>query len=729
MDSFSSHKWRAHHDLSTHRPAGAVRRFSAQKVWTHLRRVGNAAFYTGLSLFILVMGVGTWWLHSALSGLDKDLAALTAYQPGEATLLYASDGSLLARIAKENRIQVPLSRIPKALQDATVATEDRRFRDHSGVDFRGVARAIWRDLSAGRAAEGGSTLTMQLVRNIQLSPEKTLRRKVREAVLAYRMERLYGKPRLLEMYLNEVYYGGGAYGVGAAARTWFGLPVERLSQAQCALLATLPRRPTEYNPISDPDGALQRRNRLLKEMAAQGYLSPLALSRALAEAPRVRSRVNASRKAPYFVDAVVDRLTALYGAKAVYEGGLRVQTTLNPALQREAEAALISRVKALRGANVTQGALVSLDPYSGEVKAMVGGVNYNSSAFNRATRARRQPGSAFKPFVYATAMDAGYSPADRITDAPIHLAGWNPKNHYRGWKGQTSLANALAQSMNIPAVKLALAVGLDRVVTTAQSCGIQSPLRAMPSLSLGASEVTLLELTSAYGVFPTMGLHSEPQLLRRVQSRDGRVDDRFIPIPQSAMDSLTARKVDFMLRGVVEAGTGTAVRDIPHARGKTGTTQSDKDAWFVGYTPELVTGVWLGNDRPSRMRSVYGGNGCAPIWRRYMRSALKVVPARPDLPAYQPTPPKTPAPSPMLTASSELKDAPEWRATPTRDAEVTPIAWNASSPRPRWGGADASEPFAISDGHDGKQRQAFHSSRREIEEQAWTDAGEGVGAG
>jgi penicillin-binding protein 1A len=697
---------------------------------------------------------GSLWTMDALRGLDRDFAALTAYHPGEATLVYASDGSLLARIAKENRIRVPLERIPPTLRNATIMAEDRRFWQHPGVDFRGLARALWRDVRTGRPAEGGSTLTMQLVRSIRLTPEKTLKRKVREAALALKMERTYDKPHLLEMYLNQVYYGSGAYGVGSAARTYFGRSVEHLSAAQAALLATLPRRPTEFNPYRDPQGSLERRNRLLKEMASQGVLSPKQFNRARSEPLGVKSRGYESRMAPYFVDAVVDRLSDLYGNKAVYEGGLRVYTTLNPTLQRAAEKAVAQGVSSLRGRNVSQGALLCLDPQTGEIKAMVGGKSYQESPFNRALMARRQPGSSFKPFVYAAAMDAGYSPFDRITDAPIHLASWNPKNHYTGYAGQTTLVNAFAQSMNIPAVKLALAVGIDRVAETAQSCGIRSPLHRVPSLALGTSEVTLLELTSAYGVFPSLGQWCMPQLFRRVTSQDGKINDSFPSMTQNVMDLVTAQKLDFLLRATVKAGTARAVASIPKARGKTGTTQQDKDAWFIGYTPELVTGVWVGNDRPVRMYGVWGGTGCAPIWRNFMARALKTVPHRPDLPKLMlPKPPPMTAPTLVASVAGPGKgysDAPEWRSTHPEGDEGE--FWSNSQSTSAVPGmvriclqsgqlagprcpetllvpSEEAQTSGLCTVHTGEKDSRKWTSRSRVEDSAWDQEGSGVDVG
>ncbi|MBW3624094.1 MAG: PBP1A family penicillin-binding protein [Armatimonadetes bacterium] len=632
--------------------------------------------YFSFVMFLCVLGVGAAtavWCIRALKGWERDLAAIVTYKPGQATFIYASDGSLLARVAKENRVHVPIDRIPVALRNATVATEDRRFWEHSGVDFRGMGRALWRDIQAQRAAEGGSTLTMQLVRNIQLTPEKTLERKVREAFLALNLERVYEKPRLLEMYLNQVFYGSGAYGVGAAARTYFNKPVGKLTVAQSALLATLPRRPTEYSPYRDPEGTLSRRNRLLKEMAAQGYLTPKQLNAALKEPLGVKSRVYPSVKAPYFVDAVVDRLVEMYGSEQVYQGGLRVYTTVNPKLQALAEKALKQGVHRLRGRNVTQGALVSIDPFTQEVKALVGGVDYRKSPFNRAL-ALRQPGSVFKPFVYAAAFDVGISPLDKITDAPFRLRVWNgkrlhdrawsPRNHNRSFAGKTSIKNAFAQSMNVPAVKLALSVGVSQVADTARACGIRSRLRELPSLALGTSEVTLLETTSSYGTFATMGTWTAPKLIRRVEDSKGTVMDRFDQFPSTVMDALTAQKVDYILRTAVIGGTARMVNSLPNARGKTGTTQDDKDAWFIGYTPELVTGVWLGNDRPSRMYQIWGGTGCAPIWKSFMSSALKSYPKRPPMMTWvppKPTPKSKPQETDLMVASDPgtLKDSPD----------------------------------------------------------------------
>lgn len=629
----------------------------------HWRPARDILFFgVALPLSIVLLLAASWMLY-AVRGLDADLRAIAAYRPAEATLIYGSDGSLLARVAKENRIQVPLERVPRALQDATVTAEDRRFWRHRGVDLRGLARALWRDLRARAPLEGGSTLTMQLVRNVHLSTEKTFERKAREIALALYFERIYSKPRVLEMYLNQVYYGEGAYGVGAAARAYFGKPVSWLTAAQCALLATLPRRPSDFNPRVDPEGARRRRDQLLRRMGDAGMLTPRQVAQALKEPLGVLPSAPKPYRAPGFVDAVLEELRERYGTEAVYSRGLRVHTTVNPTLQEAAEAALERGVKRHRRRGASQGSLVSLDPVNGEVKALVGGIGYQRSSFNRALRARRQPGSAFKPFVYAAAMDLDTSPYDLIEDSRVRLEDpfgpdWQPNNHTGRFQGQTTLVNALAQSLNIPAVKLALRAGLPQVVAIARSCGIQSPLREVPSLALGTSEVTPMELASAYGVFANLGRRAEPRLIRRVTSADGRISDIFDPSMHSVLDAATAQKLDFMLRAVVTGGTARAVASVPRARGKTGTTQANRDAWFAGYTPELVTVVWLGNDRPVRMRGVFGGTGCGPIWREYMLKALRVVPRRPEPPQYVPLRPKPALDPETLMARAPMHPTP-----------------------------------------------------------------------
>lgn len=600
------------------------------------------------ALALMVLGglAGAAWLYRLSLDLP-DVGRLARYTPSQTTEIYSSDGVLLARLFDENREVVPLEEIPLNLRNATVAVEDHRFFEHRGVDWRGVARALVANAEDGRYAQGGSTITQQLVRNLFLSPDKRMRRKVREAMLAIRVERRFNKNDILAMYLNQVFYGARSFGVQAAAHTYFGKPVSELNLTQCALLAGIPQRPSLYDPYANPKDARQRRNVVLKRMADNGYITPAETHKAMAAplglAYHRQPRLTA-RRAPYFVDYVVRLLEQRYGEEQVYRGGMRVQTTLNTRAQAAAEDAVKGVMNARFGRRPTQAALLSIDPTTGYIRAMVGGRDYRASVFNRAVQAKRQPGSAFKPFVYAAAMNAGMSPMDRIMDAPVTFADdhWTPHNYDRRWHGRVTLTEALAQSINIPAIKLLNTVGITSAIQMARACGITSDLGSDLSLALGTSEVTMLELASAYTTFAAGGYHTPPLAIVSVTDSAGSTLEKHYPDPENVMDEVVARRMDFMLRQVVLKGTGRPAGSIPDARGKTGTTDDLRDAWFVGYTPSLVTAVWVGNDKPSRIPGLTGGGECAPIWTAYMRRALSILPHHPlAAPLQMPKPPPT----------------------------------------------------------------------------------------
>jgi len=588
-----------------------------------------------LVLAILIGSVGGAFYSVAKmlpSGLD-----VAGYEPTEATKIISSDGVVLAEVFEENREVVSISDIPKDLQNATVAIEDERFFKHPGVDIRGIVRAMYRNLLTGRIAQGGSTLTQQLARNIYLTREKKLSRKLKEILLALELERNYSKEQILELYLNQVYYGSGSYGVQTASRVYFDKDVKDLTLAECALLAGLTQKPSAYSPYEDLDAALKRRDVVLNRMAELGYITSAQCEDAKADEPHLvglKPTGLAKYKAPWFVTYVIKGLTEEYGADLVYRGGLRVHTTLNYEMQQIAERELRDHVAKARSQDVSQGALVCIDPHTGQIKAMVGGVNpdFPKDQFNRAVQARRQPGSAFKAFVYTAAIDGGYDPNYRVSNAPISYKGKPWPNNYssRQRRASYSMKQAVAESVNRCAVNMALKIGIDKVITYARMLGIKSPLGSNASLALGASVVTPLELCSAYGVFAADGMRAEPTSVVRIAESDGNREGAIIEenalITRQVISQQTAELMNELFRAVVVApgGTGYAARRIPNAHGKTGTTQNDRDAWFVGYTPELVTAVWVGNDNYSPMRHVWGGNVCAPTWTEFMLKALEI---------------------------------------------------------------------------------------------------------
>ncbi|MCS6919431.1 MAG: PBP1A family penicillin-binding protein [Fimbriimonadales bacterium] len=660
--------------------------------------------YLTLLLLIALLGGMTFAgvLYYQVAQMMPSVSVIENYQPRDASFIYSADGVLLARIADEYREPAKLEEIPKHLINATIAKEDRRFWQHSGVDWRGTARALWVNLTEGDIRQGGSTLTQQLARNVFLTQQRTVSRKMQEIILAQEMERRLTKERILELYLNQVYYGNGAYGVKAAARVYFNKPLERLTLAECALLASLPQRPSGHDPFSNPDEAIFQRNLTLNLMAQEGYITPDQRDAAKAEPLRLsRTRPRTRFLAPYFVADVLRELEALYGRELLLQGNLKVYTTLNMEMQRAAETALQRGVQAFRNQGVTQGAVALIDLRTGQIRALVGGVNFQRSQYNNITQGRRQPGSAFKPIVYATAFELGkLRPTSTLSDTPLNLPGgggkrWRPQNADGKFRGSVSVTRALASSINIPAVRAAQLVGAEKVVEFARTrFGVESPLDPVLPLALGASAVRPLELAKAYSVFALGGNRVEPFMLRRVVDRNGVVLlEQQGQITPNVLSPQSAEWMDEILRQAVVNGTGKAAARIPNARGKTGTTSDYRDAWFVGYTDEYLAVVWVASEyynpqtqrweyRP--MRRVFGGTVCARIWADMMEQVnaiekkLQSRQARPSEPAAaEPTPtPEAEPPAPVEDASGDA-EAPPAIAPP---AEALP---NAPSEAPR----------------------------------------------
>ncbi len=568
-----------------------------------------------------------------------DINKMADFQPSRSTRVYARDGTLLASLYLQNRIWIPISSVPQIVRDAFVATEDRNFYRHHGVDFYGIARAAFADYRH-EEFQGASTITQQLARALFLSNEVSLSRKVQEALLALEIERYYTKDEILERYLNLIYFGSGAYGIEAAAHTYFGTDVRHLTVGQAALLAGLPAAPSDYSPYVNLGRARERQQHVLDRMVASGYITR-ERARAEAGAPLAligeRPSGLLSFKYPYFTTYVNHLLEKQFGTQATYEGGLEVDTTLDPRLQKIAESAVNWAVgrAAAEGINAHQAALVAIRPSTGEILAMVGGAGgfSLSSQFNRAWQALRQPGSSFKAYVYTAAIDNGYPPTSVIDDSPVSYpmgdgTMWSPMDDDFRFMGPITLRTALAQSRNIVAVKLAEEIGIDRVVEYAHRMGVTAPLEANLSLALGSSVVSPLDQASGYATLANQGIHIDPSPLRLVEDSFGTplLDNRF-PQEYEVVGAGTAYVVTSMLESVIKEGTGYPNADIGRpAAGKTGTTSDFRDAWFVGYTPDLVTAVWLGNDDYSRMNESYGGNIPARTWARFMREALVKTP-------------------------------------------------------------------------------------------------------
>jgi len=598
------------------------------------------------------IGIANW--------LKSDLpspASLQTVAPPVKTLVYDINGKLVHEFYKENRSLVPLRQIPRPMIDALLSIEDRRFYTHWGIDPMRTLGALVNDVVAGRPEQGGSTITQQLARNLFLTHEKTFTRKIKEAVLAIRIEQTYTKDEILEMYFNQVYFGEGAYGLDAASKVYFGKPVQQLTLPECALLAGLPRNPRDYDPRREPDRALRRRNLVLAAMLQTKEITRAQYETAC-EAPLGVSKTRIdSRSAPYFMEMVRQYLDEHYGSNQLYEGGLRVYTTLDIDLQTAAEDALERRLTALEARNqykrtratlaaktkgvdardkyqtdYLQGAEVSLDPTNGQIRALIGGRDFNDSNFNRATQASRQPGSAYKPFIYAAAIDNGFSPTDVILDTPVSFqAGngmeWAPQNYDHKFRGPITLRAALAHSVNVPAAKLLQKLGTNLVNSYARRMGIRSRLGNDLSLALGTSEVNLLELTSAYGVFADQGIRVAPVFILRVEDKNGKVLEQARPSAEEVLSPETALTMTSMMQSVLDNGTAASSHalglNVP-AAGKTGTTDDYSDAWFVGYTPTLVTGVWVGFDHKQKIGpGMTGAAAALPIWVDVISAATK----------------------------------------------------------------------------------------------------------
>ena len=593
-------------------------------------------------MLVLMVGIICGSIAGAFFALTHDLPqirSLENFKPDAVTRIYSVDKVVLAELFIEKREPVPLETIPKFLTAALVATEDRKFYKHSGVDLKGIARAIIKDIKAGEFVEGASTITQQLSKTLFLTSRKTLVRKIKEAILAFQLERRYTKDEILELYLNQVYFGSGAYGVQSAAKIFFGKSVGDLSLAECALVAGMPKSPSRYSPLVNPDLAIKRRNTVLMQMRDTDIISDAAYQQAVKEEFYTKGRKFMQSKAPYFVEYVKKILEDELGSTRLYKGGLSVFTTLDYRLQLAAENAVSDGLTALadrmQKAQIAdphpQGALISIELTSGGILSMVGGKDFHANRFNRATMALRQPGSAFKPFVYAYAIEQGFAQNKKILDAPVVYKGaqdgkdWKPENFSLDYKGEITLRRALVISQNIPAVRLLEMLGPYSVAQFAHQLGIKSPLASDLSLALGTSEVTLMDLTSAYSTFPNKGEKIKPFGVLEVVDRQGRVIWRAKSQKRLVMSRTGAAIVTNMLEGVINEGTGRRARILGRAvAGKTGTTDDYKDALFIGFSPSIIAGVWVGQDLGGSLgEKETGARAALPIWIDFMNAAFQ----------------------------------------------------------------------------------------------------------
>lgn len=703
-----------------------------------------------------LLGVGVYFWYIWSSNLPY-IGVLKDYRPPVVTRVYSADGEVIGRFWEEKRVLVDLDACPDHLVEAFVAAEDARFFEHEGVDIKSIVRAMLRNFTAGRIEQGGSTITQQVTKSLLLkNPERTYRRKVREATLSLQVERVFTKHEILYLYLNQIYLGQGAYGVQAAADTYFGKTVEELTLAESALLAGLPQAPARYSPVRHFDRAKARQRYVLERMVEEGFITREAFQAALAEELDIREREdNTFQKAPYFTEHVRRDVLERYGRDMLYRGGLEIHTTVDLKLQALAKEALLrglgdldkregyrgplrrvegaeavrfleeqagrfaeappkagdiveglvlavddgggavsvglghekallplshmawarkpnpraayyaanlkkpstalrqgdlilvrllaedppegySQVAALEQTPEAQGAILAMDPATRAVLAMVGGKDWNESQYNRATQAKRQPGSAFKPIVYAAALDKGMTPADILMDSPIVAEGgeagsvWKPKNYKDTFYGPTLMRTALAQSRNVITIKLLRRIGVPYTIEYARKLGIESDLSPDLSLALGSSGVSLLELTRAYAVFANEGKAAPPVFVTRIVDRDGRVLEENHAEAEQVISKETAYVMTDLMKAVVEEGTGARVKALQRpAAGKTGTTNDLRDAWFLGFTPDLVTGVWVGyDDQRSMARNETGSRAASPIWLYFMQAALEGKPVR-----------------------------------------------------------------------------------------------------
>jgi len=585
-----------------------------------------------LLLVLIVAGGGCGFISATMSNLPD----VSNVRPSASSQIYDVHGNLITTVhSTENRLPVPINEVPKELQDAFVATEDSRFYSHHGIDPIGILRAIWVNVVHSGVAEGGSTITQQLARNAFLSQDRTLKRKISEALLALKIEQHYTKQEILEMYMNQIYFGQGAYGVQSAAHVYFGKDVRDLTLAQCAMLAGLPQSPNYYSPFNNLEAGKKRQAVVLGQMVKYGYLSQDKADAAreadlglVAKQEQTHENNNAS----YFINYVIAQISEKYGDDAIYKDGLKIYTTLDMDAQNAAVAAmqnLPTMYTDQNGLHQPQGAIVAMNPHNGYIVAMVGG--RGDDAFNRASQAERQPGSAMKPFVYLAAIQSGKTPGSIVDDSPVDFNGWRPQNYERNYEGNITYRYALQHSRNVPAVKIADEVGMSKIIDLAKKMGITTLTDEDNNLSTALGGLTHgvspLEMAEAYGVLANGGVKVQPTAIIKIVDRNGQVVEENSIQEKRVVEEKDAAIITDMLESVITGGTGGNAAIGRPAAGKTGTTDDEKDAWFVGYTPDLVAAVWIGDDYGSETLGITGGSTPAVMWRQFMSAALANTPA------------------------------------------------------------------------------------------------------
>jgi penicillin-binding protein 1A len=593
-----------------------------------------------LIVFIGAALAGTSVVYYILLKELPSIAALKDYRPSITTRVYADNNELIDEFFLEDRKVIKYEEIPKIVIQAFVASEDARFFQHGGFDMQSMSRAFFKNIEAGKIVQGGSTITQQVAKSLYLSPEKSYLRKVKEALLAYKIDRYLTKEEIITLYLNHIYLGHGTYGVEAAAQGYFGKSARNLTIPEAALLAGLPKAPNNYSPYLHPDRAYQRQAYVLNRMFEDGYISEPEKERALATQVKLRSVKPKDKIAPYFIENIRRYIQEKYGSDVLYKEGLEVHTTLNIQMQKAARDAVEQGLQEMEEREnfekgKVQGALFAMEPKTGAIRAMVGGRDFIRSEFNRATQSRRQPGSAFKPLIYTAAFDKGMTPTTVIVDSPIVFPDpqqpdgvWKPQNFDRKFLGPTTLHNALIHSRNIITIKILEEIGVDYAAAYAANMGITSPISRNLTMALGTSGVTLQELVRAYGVLANDGKRVQPFFIKKIVDRTGNVFEEAQPRVEQVIDPRIAFMSSYVMQDVVESGTGQRVRKLGRpVAGKTGTTDDMRDAWFMGFTPSLVAGVWVGFDQERSMgRQEVGGRAAAPIWLYFAEKAFQGSP-------------------------------------------------------------------------------------------------------
>ncbi|WP_025270146.1 penicillin-binding protein 1A [Hippea sp. KM1] len=597
--------------------------------------------FLGLISAVILIGLvaGFVYFGSVYMSVKKDFnKAISVKMLPLPTKVYSADGKLIAKFGLQNRIPVKLKDVSPWMRYAILAAEDARFYEHGAIDLVGIARALIVDVVKGKIVQGGSTITQQLVKNVYLTPARTIDRKVKEIILAYRIEKEMSKDEILQLYLNTVYFGDGAWGVEAAARTYFDKHAKDLTISESAMLAGLVAAPSYYNPYKHPKRARKRTIYVLRRMYENHFINLSQYKRAM-NAKIVLRKPSANLfgliVAPYFTDYIRSWLIDKYGEEIVYKSGLNVYTTLDTNLQRFAFIAVKSGILSIKKRyDGLQAALIAMDPKTGYIKALIGGFDYSKSQFNRALQARRQPGSSFKPIIYLTALTEGYLPDDTIADMPIVFRfngkEWRPQNYERVFHGTVTLKYALAHSVNVATINLLNSVGIGNVISMAHQLGIREKIPHNLSIALGSLSVKPIEMVRAYAAFDNYGLLPEPIFITKIVDKYGRVIYRAKPRLRRVFDDVDGYILTGMLRNVILYGTGRAARVIKRPlAGKTGTTNNYRDAWFIGYSPDLVCGVWVGYD-DNRMifKGATGARAALPIWIKFMSNALEGEPVK-----------------------------------------------------------------------------------------------------